>query len=286
MRFVQITKDQKSEKPIHSVLKGVPKTLLITLWARATETASKNPIINDSSAVNILKMIENGKRLSYPPKLKVTISMRTRSFDQLVKKYLDDHPNAVVVNLGAGLDTRFERVDNGMIDWFDLDLPEVIAIRRELIPDTRRRKSIASSVLDPAWMEGLVSFKPRPFLFLAEGLFMYLAGEAVRNLFSKLQASFLHSHIIFETTSSRMVKMSQSPYAKIKWRAQLRTGGNVTFKWGIDESREIEAWHEGFHLVEEDFYMARPEKKLGFMRLLQKASFFSKSMWIVHYSLD
>jgi methyltransferase (TIGR00027 family) len=286
VRSLQTTKNQKIEKPIHSTLKGVPKTLLITLWARARETASKNPIINDSSAVKILEMVENGKKLSYPPKLKVTLSMRTRSFDQLVKRYLDDHPNAVVVNLGAGLDTRFERVDNGMIDWFDLDLPEVIAIRRELIPETSRRKTIASSVLDPVWMEGLVAFKQRPFLFLAEGLFMYLSGEEVRGLFSKLQASFPHSRVIFETASNRMVKMSQSPYAKIKWRAQLRTGGNVMFKWGIDESKEIEAWHEGLRLVEEDFYMARPEKKLGFMRLFQKSSFFSKSMWIVHYALD
>ena len=111
-------------------LNGVAETLLITLYARAVESQRPDALIKDDKAVAIVKQMDcDFSRLKLHGHDEIAVILRMRKFDRHVQEFLTRNPNAVVVHIGCGLDTRFERVDNGRVEWFDLDLPEVIEPR-------------------------------------------------------------------------------------------------------------------------------------------------------------
>lgn len=100
----------------------------------------------------------------------VAVIMRMNKFDSQACNFLKKNPDGVVVHIGCGLDTRFERVDNGRVDWFDLDIPEVMAMRQKLIPgENSRYHTLATSVFEAGWLDEVSRFSPRPCMFLAEG---------------------------------------------------------------------------------------------------------------------
>jgi O-methyltransferase involved in polyketide biosynthesis len=120
-------------------LTGVAETLMITLYARAIETQRLEPILIDRKAVEIAESLdydfskyENG----WASQLGCLI--RARAIDRIVQNFLETHPSAVIVNLGAGLCTRFSRIDNGQVRWYEVDFPEVIALRRKFFQETER----------------------------------------------------------------------------------------------------------------------------------------------------
>ena len=101
-------------------LKGVSKTLLIPLWARAIETKHPNPIIKDEKAVEIMENIEYDFSQFDERKMpQVSIAIRTELLDNATKVFIENHPQAVIINIGCGLDTRFSRLDNGKIHWYE-----------------------------------------------------------------------------------------------------------------------------------------------------------------------
>lgn len=113
-------------------LKGVPETLLIPLWAKAVEEEQSEPIIKDDKAVEMMNIVEydfSKFDKEWPTQLSVVI--RTELLDNATRAFINNHPDAVIVNMGCGLDTRFSRLDDGKMHWFDLDLPEPIRIRRQ-----------------------------------------------------------------------------------------------------------------------------------------------------------
>ena len=131
-------------------LSGVPETLLIPLYNRAMESQRPDAMVKDEKAVELVtKMPLDFSRVRQIPMtelLKVMRIMFTREFDRYARDFLDRHPGAVVVHLGCGLDSRFERVDNGYVEWYDLDLPEVIELRRKLISDEGERYHLLAPV--------------------------------------------------------------------------------------------------------------------------------------------
>jgi O-methyltransferase involved in polyketide biosynthesis len=156
-------------------LSGVPETLLIPLYQRAQEAQRADAMLKDDKAVEIVRKLNadfsNFKLQQHDI---VALVLRVREFDRFARDFLTVHPDGVVVHIGCGLDTRFERVDNGQVEWFDLDFPEVIDLRRELIgEDGGRYHLLSCSVLDPAWIEKVSALHPRPFLFIAEGVLPY-----------------------------------------------------------------------------------------------------------------
>lgn len=111
---------------------------------------------------------------------KAALVLRNRQFDNYAQDFLSRCPEAVVVHIGCGLDSRFERVDNGKVEWYDLDLPEVIDLRRELTGgDSRRYHLLSCSVLNNAWIDSVKTHRDRPFLFLAEGVLLYFEENQV-----------------------------------------------------------------------------------------------------------
>ena len=135
-------------------LDGVPATLLIPLCMRAVETQRKRPIVRDPKAMEILGSLDydfSHLRLLWMTQLDTAV--RTEIFDQGVQSFLAAHPNPTVVTLGAGLDGRFWRLDDGRVQWFDLDLPEVIALRRRFYGESPRNRFLAKSILDFTWID-------------------------------------------------------------------------------------------------------------------------------------
>ncbi|MEU7136082.1 class I SAM-dependent methyltransferase [Streptomyces sp. NPDC046261] len=145
------------------------------------------------------------------------LALRTRFFDQEVRRFLARHPQGAVVALGEGLDTQFWRVDNGRVRWLTVDLPEVIALRRSVLPPGNRRQSAACSALDPRWMEKADPDGGR-VLLLAQGLSSYLGPEEMDGLIGACAARFPGATLAFDglpgwlTALSRRGLMRIGPY--------------------------------------------------------------------------
>jgi O-methyltransferase involved in polyketide biosynthesis len=133
---------------IQQSLDGVSETLLMTLLVRARESQRPNGLIKDDLAVAMVNQIDcNFSRLRMQRHDEVAVIMRMRKFDNHVREFIARYPDAVIVHIGCGLDTRFERVDNGRVEWFDLDMPDVMALRQKLIhSQCSRYHTFASSV--------------------------------------------------------------------------------------------------------------------------------------------
>jgi len=171
---------------------GVSETLFLPLYSRAIESQTKDPIINDQKSVEIVNHLDkifsksNSKlhKMLFNRKLSkeyvVRIALRTKKFDEYVSDFLSKNPNGVIVNIGCGLDTRFYRIDNGKVEWYDIDLPQVIELKKHFINENDRYHFISSSLTDYSWMDILFQNKGRPFMFIAEGVFRYLHENEVK----------------------------------------------------------------------------------------------------------
>ena len=276
---------------------AVSETLFLPIYALALESRRHDPIMVDEDTVELTQRLneyfaDSDRRIfrrlakgKLPSTLLTTVSMRIRRFDRYAKEFLEQEPHGVVVNLGCGLDDRRRRVDNGLVRWYDLDLPEVIELRRRFLPETERMRFIASSVLDFTWLDQL-SDEPGPkFLFLAEGLFMYLPPDGVRSLVTKLAERCPGAQLVAEVANSRIVRMMQGRLARGKFRRQFGLSQNVVYQFGVADSREMEDWAPGLVLLDDWTYFDEGGPKLSWMRLLAKWPLFRWAQFTVHYRL-
>jgi O-methyltransferase involved in polyketide biosynthesis len=223
------------------------ETLLIPLYAKAQD----NPILKDEKACQILDGVQyDFRQLKVPQKTAVTLWMRAKQLDAYTRQFIAAHPNACVLHLGCGLDSRCLRVQHPAALWFDLDMPDVIALRRKFYPETDAYRMIASSVTDLGWMEQ-VSTEGRPVFVVAEGLLMYLQEEEVRALILCLQNRFPGCELVFDAFS----KLTAD---RIKAHPSIQKTG-ASIHWGIDDPHAIEHWAEGIHLREEWFFSQSPD---------------------------
>jgi len=125
----------------------VQESLLVPLYARALDSLKKRPILNDRKAAEMVRSIDwDFKRFNQRWRL-ASATLRTAMYDEWVKDFLGRHPEGTVVEIGAGLNTRFERLDNGTVHWFDLDLPDAVELRRKFFTDSARRVTLAGSIV-------------------------------------------------------------------------------------------------------------------------------------------
>ena len=276
---------------------AVSETLFLPLYALALESRRRDPIMVDEGAVELTHQLNehfaaSDKRIhrrlasgKLPTTLLTTVSMRIRRFDRYVADFLERVPNAVVVSMGCGLDDRRRRVDNGLVRWYDVDLPEVIALRRHFLPETERMRFIASSVLDFAWLDQLPSSLDGNALFLAEGLFMYLQPEDVRTLVTRLAERYPGAELVAEVANVRAVRMMQGRFGRGKLRRQFGLSGDVYFRSGLRDSHEIEGWAPGLALLDDWTYYDDDEPKLGMLRWFSRWPLIHWLQWVVHYRL-
>ena len=229
-------------------LEGVPETLLVPLWARATETKHDNPIIKDKNAVEIMGQIEyDFSKFKNQEPTQVSVAVRTEILDKAAKAFIEKYPTATIINIGCGLDTRFLRVDNGKIYWYDLDLPEVISIRKQFFNESERHKMIAKSVFDYSWINDIKANEH--VLIIAEGIFMYLTEQEVKGIMDKLAAAFKGAEMLLETTPASLVKQNQKQdLIKDQYQIEAR------LQWGIKKGKEIEKLNDGIKFIEDWHY--------------------------------
>ena len=255
-------------------------TLLIPLYAKAQEG---NPLFFDPRARDILRAVDyDFTRLRVPYKTVVLICQRTRKLDAAARDFLVEHPNGVILHLGCGLDSRYWRVDNGLVDWYDLDMPPVVELRQRFFAGGERYHLMASSVTELGWVER-VAADARPVLAVAEGLLMYLSEADFRRLVLRLREAFPGCRVIADVFS-RLAARSATRHPSLR-----HTGASIG--WGIDDPRELEAWAPGIRLLEEWYFTQDPSLdrlSLGYRLAYRMAGAFTavrRAHRIVYYQL-
>jgi O-methyltransferase involved in polyketide biosynthesis len=260
-------------------LSGIPETLLIPLVHRARESQRPDALLKDDRAIEIVSKLDfNPSHFKLQQHDIVALALRVREFDRFTRDFLRDHPDGVVVHIGCGLDTRFERVDNGRVEWYDLDLPEVIDLRRKLIrEDGGRYHLLACSVLDPVWLEKVGAPGSRSFLFVAEGVLPYFEEAQVRRLMQTLQAAFPGADMVFDAHAPWVIWGDNLQLRLSKIKARLR--------FSLKHGRDVEEWDTGIRMLEEWHYYGTDEQRVRPFRFMYTIPFLRNSTGIFHYRL-
>jgi len=257
-------------------LEGVHETLLIPLWLRAQETRREDSIIVDEGAVSLVKNIAyDFSKFSSGWMSQVGVAIRTMLLDRATMRFLGDHPDTVIINIGAGLDTRCDRLDRPGSHWYDLDVPEVIALRKRFYENAPDYTMIAQSVFDYSWIEAVQSDN-RPVLILAEGVLMYFEEREVRELMNILAENFPGAEMLFEIISPLLVKQSK--------RHDTVKHTDARFKWGVYGGRHVESFSRAITFIEEWNYLDYYPKRWKWFRWPAKIPAFKRrfNSCIVH----
>ena len=225
------------------------ETMLMTLNGRAIQSQWKNPILRDPWAEEAMRHIDYDIGKSYKGvgswrvwnKIGCTIiATRGATFDLLASRYLADHPDASVLHVGCGMDSRVFRVDPpATVRWFDVDYPDVIELRRQLFPERAACRLIGSPLEDLRWLHEVP--RDRPGLLIAEGVLHYLSETEVKALLNAVVAHFPEGQMIFDICNPWIVK-----------RAGSNVGGTgATYRWGPDDPQDIKQLEPKLELIKE-----------------------------------
>ena len=219
------------------------ETLLITLWAKAGESLLPDSLLKDRFAAEAAARIDyDFARLRVDRDLMVGLAMRAHTLDGWTREFLAEHADALVLHLGCGLDSRVFRIDPAAgIDWYDVDYPEVIALRRKLYPARAGSHLVGSSVTESDWLAALP--QDRPAMIVAEGLLPYLPEEEVPLLLERLVRHFPAGEIVFDAYSPLGLKL-------IALQPSIKATGAV-LHWSLDDPAELERQVPGLELVTE-----------------------------------
>jgi O-methyltransferase involved in polyketide biosynthesis len=269
-------------------LSGVAGTLLITLYIRAMESQRPDALIKDERAEALVRQLDQEslrKTLALTDDFsRVAVILKSREFDRFTQDFLRRHPDAVVVHIGCGLDMRFERVDNGRVEWYDLDLPDVIELRRKLVGgEGARHHFLAGSVLDSAWLDTVSAHRQRPFLLLAEGVFMYFEEAQVKSLVLTLHDHFPGAELVLDAFSPFM-----------RWGHNIRvtrTGIGAPLHWALKHPQDLERWSAAspsgasIRLLDERFPFQYPEPRMRRALQMRLFPFLATAVGVFHYQL-
>jgi len=237
-------------------LGAVQETLMLPLLARAMECEKENPILYDTYARDIVASIDYDfsklKALLTDDMHQMSFPIRACNFDNTIKNFLEHNNKSIAVNIGAGLDTTFQRVDNGSVLWINIDLPDVVALRQKLIPDSEREITIARSVFDFTWMDDIAQQqKGRSIMFMAAGVLCYFDPPSVKALFRKLADAYPSAHFVFD---------SFPWFTTWAWNIGVRIGKahlSALMKWHLKRASRLKKRVDKIKIVEEYPMFAR-----------------------------
>ena len=244
-------------------LKNVSETLWLPLFGKARESRRDDAYIRDERAIEIAdKACELLPGLDkwwtqLSRETQALMIWRNKALDGFVVDFIQRSPNATIVNLGAGLCTRFSRVDNGQITWLEFDLPDVKDVWLEFNQETDRHKYYTQSIFESEWIDTIKSYSTDPVIFTAEGLLMYFSKEEVAQLLKTLSQHFPGSEFVAEIYSKIALKR---PHPDVKKTSAER------FKapWGVYTGKDFESWDVGVtHLA--DNYLGKDKEAMSRM---------------------
>jgi O-methyltransferase involved in polyketide biosynthesis len=263
-------------------LSGVPETLLIPLHNRAMESQRPDAMMKDEKAVMLVEQMrydfDRIREIPMNELLRVMRLILTREMDRYARDFLGRCKEAVVVHIGCGLDSRFDRVDNGQVDWYDLDVPEVIALRRKYLGNEKERYHLlACSVFEDAWLEAVKPQSPRCFLFLAETVLVYFEAAQVKSLVLTLHDQFPGSELVFEGWKPYEIWFANRVMSPSRFAGLMQ--------WGFRSAAQIEAWGAGIHLLDDWGFFDQPEPRLESYRWMAPLFSMLKPIRIYHFKL-
>lgn len=243
-------------------LTGVPRTMLMTTRARVDEHQRADALFRDPKVFEWWQAIAWDSELDrlYIPLSQLGWAVRAHTFDRMVQEHLASHADTVVIELGAGLSTRYYRVGQHCKCWIDLDLPEVINLRRQLDTETEKHHLIGQSALDFSWMDRVPNCPSENLLIVAEGLLMYFKLEQVQELIQQLRQRFPYATFMFEIIGG----VSKGRVAKVL--AEL----GAPMQWLVNDERDLDAMglriSQVFSLIQEN---CRYPHRLGAWRWIR-----------------
>ncbi len=249
------------------------ETLIIPLYGRKVCADHYPELFEDREAERICEMLDydfesRKKMMESPAGLFGALEVAQRHYDLLweIRDYLKQHPQASVVNLGCGLDDSFSKADNGRCRGYNIDLPDVIKIRNELLGTTEREMNIGCDLNDFSWMDQIDG--SRGVFFFAAGVFYYFKKEEIRKMISTMAERFPAGVLVFDSCNERGAKMMRKT-----WLKEAGISG-VSAYFSLEDKAEIEKWSSEFESVSEKSYMR------GYRDIFPEVSLFHKLMLI------
>lgn len=235
------------------------ESLFLTLGGRALDSRLPRPFLGDAMADEILAKVGYDltrfpaltNRFLDPRSRVFDIALRAKTLDDLVRCFIADHPDAVVLDLGAGLDTRIFRIDPPpTVAWYDIDFPEVIALRSRVVPPRANAHSIGADLTDPNWVNEVPG--SRPAMIVGDGLIAFLTQDGFVSLLNRLVAYFPSGELAFNLYTRYAI-----------WAVKHAPGMSViaggVVNPGFNDARQPERWVDGLRLVDQIFLTRAPE---------------------------
>ncbi len=259
-------------------LQGIARTLLVPLACRAIESSRLDAALSDPRAEEVYKILgSNPDFLMGMGKFDVIVTaMRARQFDAFAREFLSRNPGGMVVDIGCGLDTRFDRLDDGRMAWIGVDLPEVIAFRRNVLPDCERCTTIPQSMLQTSWLDQVASLD-KPVIFMAEGVFPYFSTADVKPMVAAMADRFPAGELVFDAAAP-FISRHHNRASRVLKRSGLR------IRWDAKGPHEVEEW--GLRLLDHWYYFDTPEPRLGAFGWVRYIPLIAKATGVFRYRLS
>ena len=262
-------------KKYHIEKNTVQETLIIPLFARKICSERFPQLFKDEEAIRICGMLDydfdaKAKKMNSSVGLFGALEVAQRQYDLAweVRDYLTNHPNASVVNLGCGLDDTFRKCDKGSCHGFNIDMPDVINVRNELLPEGKREENIPCDLNDFSWMEKIIETNPveNGAVFFASGVFYYFKTEEVKKLVCKMAEKFPDSVLVFDSCNQRGAKLMTKTWLK---EAGIK---DVSAFFSLEDETVLAGWSSLIKSVSSKSYMC------GYRNIYKDVSFFHKLM--------
>lgn len=242
----------------------VARTLLVPLWARAAESRRDARLLDDPKAVSIAASLDfDFDVLRNAQASQLGCCVRAALVDAWVRDFLARHPEGTVVELGVGLNSRFERLDNARARWIEVDLPEVAALRARFFEAHPRRRLVGASITDREAVDALRGASSAPCLVVSEGVLVYLRGDEVQTLFARLRAALPGAAFVFDAMTAPVVRLQGAHDAMRHFDAR--------FTWALSSPRDVERFADGVSVERtQSFYellYAHPRRLPRWMRV-------------------
>ena len=263
----------------------VQETLILPLYSRKLCTELYPNLYRDETAVSLINEIdydfseaEKNSRGLMQRFGSLEVAMRQNDLAFEVRDYLKIHPNAAVVNLGCGLDNTGRACDNGSCKLYNLDFPDVIAVRNELLPAGDREENIPCDLNNTEWFRKIDSSNGA--VFFASGVFYYFLTEQVKALVQGMADAFSGGKLVFDAANRTAVKMIAKTWLK---SAKIKDVG--AYFAVSDAKSELSPWDSRLHVTSRGYMLGYTDLKdpyvSGFFRFLAKVGDRMMKMQIV-----
>lgn len=222
--------------------------------------SKNNLFIRDTKAEEIISKVNfDFSKLKQSKWLSMYMALRAKIIDEICNKYITENPSTTVIHLGCGLDSRYLRINNKNINWYDIDFKSVIDLRKQFYTETQNYKMIGKSVTDLSWIDK-IDIESESILIVAEGLTMYLSEQELRDLVKGINNKFSNVTIVFDAYSKQAVKSS-----KLKNPVNQM---NASIKWGMNNPSEFTILNENLEFIKEYFITSKEKNLKGLTKFI------------------